>query len=232
MSATAGATRALRSRKRDVSSTWRWPAPELSQGADQCATAERIVADYDWLSGRDAHARMARALADNDLALTMPQIDSVSGSSERAFTIYSDAEFLVDEGRDAKARIAEAREAIKKAIAIDKSDYDRHQTLARSSSWRRDHKCTRARRSPPQIASSPRRGGLTRRSPACATPPPIAHWKAAWQAGAGHDPSNVIDEGIRAIDEGLRARPGDAQFEALRGALLWERARAGEKRTA
>ena len=191
------------------------------------AAGERIVAEHEWLSGRDAHAGMARALADDDRALTMPQTDSM-GVYDRASTLYSDAELLVTEGRDARARIAEAREATKKSIKVDASDYNMQQRLA-------EIELLEARRSASAEAFAAAERALAEARRLNPTQPDlrytaadIARWKAAWQAGAGHDPSAVVDEGMRAIDEGLAGRPGNARFEALRGTLLWARARAAK----
>jgi serine/threonine-protein kinase len=191
------------------------------------ATGERIVAEHEWLSGGDGHAGMARALADDDRALTMPQTDSM-GYYDRGATLFSEAEMLVAEGRDAKARIAEAREAMNKAIQVDATDYEKFQQLA-------EIELLEARTSPSAQAFAAAERALAEARRLNATQPglrytaaEIARWKAAWLAGAGRDSSAVLDEGMRAIDEAVAGRPGYARFEALRGALLWARARAAK----
>src|SRR5262249_11059956 len=103
--------------------------PRLTWGLDRLGSADRVGGVFEWESGRDAHALFERALDENTRG-RVKNSDVIDVETQRTLTLREYAETLIDEGKDATARLAEARAAIDKAIVVDRENFSHHQRVA------------------------------------------------------------------------------------------------------
>jgi tetratricopeptide (TPR) repeat protein/tRNA A-37 threonylcarbamoyl transferase component Bud32 len=199
--------------------------PSVSWGLDRLGIADRLEGVFEWESGRDARALFERAL-DLNTRGRIKNEDVVDLETQRTLTLREYAETLIDEGKDATARLAEGRAAIDKAIAVDRENYSSYQRLAEIELLR-----ARSSRSPAAAFAEVERALVEaeRLSPTepllLITRAMLARWKAHWQLARGDDASATVAAGLKTIDSAITSLPHDALAAAVRGALEAQRAR-------